>query len=72
MLDIYPAREKPIEGVTSKWLFEKIKKPNKKLINKANIISEIKQQNPEIIITMGAGDIGLEVEKIKKELHYEN
>ncbi|WP_298488716.1 UDP-N-acetylmuramate--L-alanine ligase [uncultured Maribacter sp.] len=72
LLDIYPAREKPIEGVTSKWLLDKIKNPNKKLINKANIISEIKQQNPEIIITMGAGDIGLEVEKIKKELYYEN
>ncbi len=72
LLDIYPAREKPINGVTSKWLLEKIKNPNKKLINKANIISEIKEQNPEILITMGAGDIGLEVNRIKKELYYEN
>ncbi len=34
LLDIYPARELPIEGVTSKWLLEKIKNPNKKRIQK--------------------------------------
>ncbi|WP_298479224.1 UDP-N-acetylmuramate--L-alanine ligase [uncultured Maribacter sp.] len=68
LLDIYPAREKPIHGVTSEWLLGKIKNPNKKLINKTNILSEIKEQNPEVLVTMGAGDIGLEVQKIKKEL----
>ncbi len=72
LLDIYPAREKPIAGVTSEWLLGKIKNPNKKLIEKATLIEEIKRQNADVLVTMGAGDIGLEVSKIKKELTYEN
>ncbi len=70
LLDIYPAREKPIEGITSEWLMGKIKNPNTKTINKINLIQEIKQQNPEVLVTMGAGDIGLEVARIKKELEH--
>ena len=70
LLDIYPAREKPMEGITSEWLLEKIANPNKKLIKKDNLIDEIKSQNPEILVTMGAGDIGLEVPKITKEFEH--
>lgn len=72
LLDIYPAREKPMEGISSKWLLEKIENPNKKLIEKADLISEIKKQDPEILVTLGAGDIGLEVSKIKSKLEYAN
>lgn len=68
LLDIYPAREEPIPGVTSQWLLDKIETPNKKLVDKSELISQIKACNPEVLITMGAGDIGLEVLKIKKEL----
>jgi len=68
LLEIYPAREKPIEGVTSQWLLDKITSPRKKLIEKSELISEIMAQNPDVLITLGAGDIGLEVPKIKKEL----
>ena len=70
LLDIYPAREEPIAGVDSEWLLEKISSINKTLISKEQIISQIKIQNPEVVVTMGAGDIGLEVEKIKKEMSY--
>ncbi len=70
LLDIYPAREKSIKGITSDWLLKKIRNPNKKLIKKSGLINEIKEQKPEVLITMGAGDIGLEVSKIKKELEY--
>ncbi len=70
LLDIYPAREKPIPGITSQWLLNKIANPNKKLVNKANLIKEIKEQSPEVLVTLGAGDIGLEISKIKKELDY--
>lgn len=69
LLEIYPAREKPIEGVTSQWLLDKIISPRKKLIEKSDLISEIVAQNPDVLITLGAGDIGLEVPKIKKELN---
>ena len=72
LLDIYPAREKPMEGITSQWLLEKIDNSSKKVIQKTELLAEIRNQNPEILLTMGAGDIGLEVEKIKKELEYAN
>ncbi len=68
LLDIYPAREKPMEGITASWLLEKIENPNKKLIKKNEMTKEIIQQLPEVLITLGAGDIGLEVNNIKKEL----
>lgn len=68
LLDIYPAREKPIEGVTSQWLLDKVSGPNKRLIGKSELIEEIKRQKPQVLVTMGAGDIGLEVVRIKKEL----
>lgn len=68
LLDIYPARELPIEGVTSEWLLEKIDNPNKKLINKTNLISEILKSSARVILTIGAGDIGEEVKHIKREL----
>lgn len=70
LLDIYPAREHPIAGVDSEWLLAKISSANKKKVEKDQLISEIMNQNPEVLVTMGAGDIGLEVEKIKKGLSY--
>ena len=66
MLDIYPARELPIEGVTSKWILNKIDNPNKKWIQKSELISEIKKSNAQIVLTLGAGDIGEEVKHIKE------
>ncbi|AIM60844.1 UDP-N-acetylmuramate--alanine ligase [Cellulophaga lytica] len=65
LLDIYPAREEPVEGVTSEWLLGKIKNPNKKICSKKELISELKKQNPEVLVAMGAGDIGREIDKIK-------
>ena len=70
LLDIYPAREKPIEGVTSAWLLDKIDGPKKKLISKSNLINEINNCKTGVLVTMGAGDIGLEIPKLKKELAY--
>ena len=68
LLDIYPAREEPIAGVNSQWLLDKMEGTNKKLIDKEGLIAEIKSQAPDVLLTIGAGDIGLEVQKIKKEL----
>jgi len=68
LLDIYPARELPIEGVTSKWLLNKIKNPNKQLISKAEMMQKIRESKAQILLTIGAGDIGEEVKHIKKEL----
>ena len=70
LLDIYPAREEPIEGISSEWLLDQIENPNKKLVEKEDLVSEILRQKPEVLITMGAGDIGLEIPRIKSELRY--
>ena len=67
LLDIYPARELPIEGVTSSWLLNKITNQNKKLVNKTDLVYQIHQSNAQVILTIGAGDIGEEVKHIKKE-----
>ncbi|QLG47193.1 UDP-N-acetylmuramate--L-alanine ligase [Costertonia aggregata] len=72
LLDIYPAREEPLPGITSDWLLKKIDNQNKKVIAKSKLVSEIKKQNPQVLITMGAGDIGLEISKIKEEFTYAN
>ncbi|MBT8260296.1 MAG: UDP-N-acetylmuramate--L-alanine ligase, partial [Bacteroidia bacterium] len=68
LLDIYPARELPISGITSKWLLDKIDNPNKRLITKAEIVSEIQNSTSQIVLTLGAGDIGEEVKHIKEQL----
>ncbi|WP_299338620.1 UDP-N-acetylmuramate--L-alanine ligase [uncultured Psychroserpens sp.] len=68
LLDIYPARELPIEGVTSKWLLSKIENKNKKLVQKSELIQTIKLSNAPVILTIGAGDIGEEVKHIKNAL----
>ncbi|WP_333599431.1 UDP-N-acetylmuramate--L-alanine ligase [Flavobacterium sp.] len=68
LLDIYPARELPMEGITSSWLLSKMENPNKKLISKADLIPTILANDAKIIVTIGAGDIGELVPNIKKAL----
>ncbi|WP_394759798.1 UDP-N-acetylmuramate--L-alanine ligase [Flavobacterium sp.] len=68
LLDIYPARELPMEGVTSEWLLNKIENKNKKLVQKSELIPLLKNSDATVIVTIGAGDIGEMVVKIKKEL----
>lgn len=72
LLDIYPARELPIEGVTSSWLLDKVKSEHKKLASKSNLIDDIKKSRAQIILTIGAGDIGEEVKYIKKAFSVAN
>ena len=72
LLEIYPAREKPIPGINSQWLLDKMTNTNKKLVKKEDLITEIIGQNTEVLVTMGAGDIGLEIEKVKNKLVYAN
>jgi UDP-N-acetylmuramate--alanine ligase len=68
LLDIYPARELPIEGVTSEWLLEKIKLENKKIVEKESVLSEIKNSENRVVVMIGAGDIGVLIEEVKTEL----
>jgi UDP-N-acetylmuramate--alanine ligase len=68
LLDIYPARELQMEGITSDWLLSKIENTNKKLVTKTDLISSILESDAKIIVTIGAGDIGELVPKIKDAL----
>ena len=68
LLDIYPARELPIDGINSAWLLDKIENPDKKLIGKKDISAEIEKSDAKVVLTIGAGDIGEEIKLIKHNL----
>jgi UDP-N-acetylmuramate--alanine ligase len=68
LLDIYPARELPMEGVTSKIIFDKVTIENKILCSKENSLEELKKKNIEVLLTLGAGDIDQLVVPIKNYL----
>ena len=57
LLDIYPAREEPIDGVTSDIIFRNITSPDKILIPKEKLVETLKNRNFDILLTVGAGDI---------------
>ncbi len=65
LLDIYPARELPIEGITSTMLLDKVNIKNKKLCSKSELVNEVIANMPEVLVTMGAGDIDRLVEPLK-------
>ncbi len=68
LLDIYPAREMPIEGITSDIIYNKIQTSNKHIMSKEAVLQWIQASTPEIIITAGAGDIDTLIEPIKNSL----
>lgn len=68
LMDIYPARELPIPGVTTEWLFDKILVENKKIVSKENLPKEMERSNSRIKLMVGAGDIGEEAQKITNYL----
>jgi len=57
LLEIYPAREEPIAGVTSQIILDRMQSHHKKLVQKNSLLDEIKKARPEILLTLGAGDI---------------
>ena len=67
LLDIYPARELPIEGVTSEIIFKNLKVPSK-LCKKEELIEVLKEIELEVLLTLGAGDIDKLVEPVKNLL----
>lgn len=59
LMNIYPAREAPIAGVDSAWLFEKINHPRKHLVQAGEVLQLAEERQPDILLTLGAGDIDL-------------
>ncbi|MDZ4847497.1 MAG: UDP-N-acetylmuramate--L-alanine ligase [Chitinophagales bacterium] len=66
VLDIYPAREKPMPGVTSAMITQEMKNPNKRVMSKGELLSFLENKKPEALLTIGAGDIDTLVQPIKK------
>ncbi len=66
LLDIYPAREKPIPGISSQTIAAEIKSIPCEILDKTELINYITNSKPEVVVTMGAGDIGLLVEEIEQ------
>jgi UDP-N-acetylmuramate--alanine ligase len=69
LTDIYPAREQPIEGVTSQLIYDHLKPGvEKQLIKKDEVIPLIKSRTFDVLIILGAGDLDNDVPQIAKIL----
>lgn len=64
LLDIYPARELPIEGVSSKIIFDRATCEDKTLVPKEKLVETLKSRNFDILLTLGAGDINTLIPQI--------
>lgn len=69
LIPIYPAREEPIEGVSSQMILDRVTSPVKKLFSKEELLKQLKREEIEILLVAGAGDIELLVEPLKKKLY---
>ncbi|MBC7744824.1 MAG: UDP-N-acetylmuramate--L-alanine ligase [Flavobacterium sp.] len=70
LLEIYPARELPIKGINSSMILKKILLNNKNLFSKTETINYIRRERPELLLTVGAGDIGTLVNPLKEILEH--
>lgn len=68
LIPVYPAREYPIEGVSSRMIFAKMHIHKKYLFHKEELKENLKKFDIEVLLTLGAGDIDREVQPIKKML----
>lgn len=68
LLDIYPAREKPIEGVNSQMLLDKMTSKHKHLVKKENVIEFLRTHHCDVVMTLGAGDIDSLIQPIVEYL----
>lgn len=69
LCDIYPAREKPIEGVTSKLIYDNLREGvEKKMIKKEEVLDFVKSKDFQVLIVLGAGDIDNYVPEIENIL----
>jgi len=72
ILPIYPAREKPIEGVTSLMILERMHMPHKKLLKKEELVRYLDVKKLDVLLTIGAGDIDSLVTPIEEKIRRES
>lgn len=68
LLDIYPAREEPIEGITSDWLLKKVNLEKKTTSSNERLIENVMSSSATVIVMIGAGNIGEMVDEVKMNL----
>ena len=68
LLPIYPAREKPLEGVSSEMILERMKSENKRLIKKEDLVAVLDISKLDVLLTIGAGDIDTLVDPIEEKI----
>lgn len=68
VLDIYPARELPIEGIDAEFILDKIDNSEKRKETKETLVDSLNKAQLEVVLTIGAGDINTLVEPIKRKL----
>ena len=68
LLDIYPARELPVPGVTSELIFNQLTSPGKLMCSRDELLEILKEKKPELLATIGAGDIDKMVSPVKEML----
>lgn len=68
LMEIYPAREEPIPGVTSNLILEKMHIEKKWIVKDDQVLAEIKAKKPELVLTIGAGDIDKQIAQLKENL----
>lgn len=68
LLDIYPAREEPIPGVTSQMIYDKVTIPSKRLCKKEELLDVVASKENDVVLMVGAGDIDRMVEPVKEVL----
>jgi UDP-N-acetylmuramate--alanine ligase len=65
LLEIYPARELALEGINSQYLLDKISLKDKEICGKDLVVERIKNKQPELLLTVGAGDIDTFIQPLK-------
>lgn len=70
LLDIYPAREEPMAGVSSELILNKLRNAHGKIVTKSILLDELSGNVPELLITLGAGDIDQLIEPIKTQVYH--
>lgn len=72
LLDIYPARELPIPGITSAWLLDQVTAPAKTLVQKSELLDTIAKKKFDVLLTIGAGDIDRFVRPITELMQHKS
>jgi len=70
LMEIYPARELPIEGINSSWLLDKITAEEKRIVTPEEVLEFARNEKPELIVTVGAGDIDKLVKPLQTILEH--